>query len=198
MSFFEQIVFAFVPLFVAIDAIGTVPLVISVTQDFNPPERWRVIRIAMLTALAVGLGFLFLGEWVLALLGIKVAHFAIGGGLVLLVLSVRDIATGKMMDAPAREELAGVVPIGTPLTVGPATITTLLLLVQQYSHWVVLLAFGLNVAVALVVFLQSNLIVRVLGVGGVRAVSKVASLLLAAIAVSLIFRGLPEVLPGLG
>ncbi len=186
---------AFIPLFIAIDALGTVPLILAMTCDFKPAERIRVVNIAMMTALGVGLGFLFLGRGVLRLMGIQVAHFAIAGGLILLILAIRDITTGKLMDVPSKEELIGVVPIGTPLTVGPATITTLLLLSADYSYAVLLLAFAVNLVVAWVAFLQSNNIVRILGQGGLKAMSKVASLLLAAIAVRMVFQALPQVLP---
>lgn len=195
-SFPQGFVATFVPLFIAIDALGTVPLVLSMTHDFNRSERLKVVNIAMFTALAVGLGFLLVGRGVLRLMSIQVAHFAIAGGLILLILAVKDITTGKLMDVPTKEELIGVVPIGTPLTVGPATITTLLLLSDSYSYAVLLPAFALNLVVAWFVFVQGNTIVRILGQGGLKAMSKVASLLLAAIAVRMIFQALPQVFPG--
>ena len=82
------------------------------------------------------------------------------------------------------------VPIGTPLTVGPATITTLLLLATQFPLYMVLLSFALNMVVTWVIFLSSEHIVRFMGQNGLRAVSRVFSLLLAAIAVSMIINGL--------
>jgi small neutral amino acid transporter SnatA (MarC family) len=68
-------------------------------------------------------------------MGISFGSFAIAGGLILLALSVRYMITGHMVESAAedKQELLGVVPIGTPLTVGPATITTLLLLVKQQA-----------------------------------------------------------------
>jgi multiple antibiotic resistance protein len=89
-----------------------------------------------------------------------------------------------------KEEMVAVVPIGTPLTVGPATITTLLLLATQFDLYMVLLSFSLNLLITWAIFLLGNQIVRFLGQGGLRAVSRVFSLLLAAIAISMIIRGL--------
>ncbi|MBI2866098.1 MAG: MarC family protein [Chloroflexi bacterium] len=194
-SYARDLVATFVPLFIAIDVLGTVPLVLAMTQEFQPREKLKVVNIALLTALAMGLGFLFLGRWVLRMMDIQVAHFAIAGGLILLVLAMRDITTGKLMDVPTKEELIGVVPIGTPLTVGPATITTLLLLNDRYSLGILLSAFALNLVVVWLLFLLSHTVVRVLGRGGLKAMSKVASLLLAAIAVRMVFQALPQVLP---
>ena len=122
-------------------------------------------------------------------MGISVGSFAIAGGLILLVLSIKYMATGRMVEL-IKEEMVAVVPIGTPLTVGPATITTLLLLVTQFPLFMVLLSFVLNLFVTWLIFLASNQIVRFLGQGGLRAISRVFSLLLAAIAVSMIIHGL--------
>jgi multiple antibiotic resistance protein len=197
MSFGRELALTFVPLFVAIDAMGTVPIVVSVTEEMTVPQRAKVVNIALVTASVMGLAFLFAGKYILEFLSISVSHFAIAGGLILLALSVKDIVTGKMMEMPNKQELVAIVPIGTPLTVGPATLTTLLLLNQDYKLWIVLLAFAINMAVAWIMFVGGNRIASFLGQGGLRAFSKVASLLLAAIAVRMMVRGLADVFPGL-
>jgi multiple antibiotic resistance protein len=152
-------------------------------------ERRKMVHIAILTALLVGLIFLFLGKAVLTLMGISVGAFAIAGGIILLVQSIRNMSTGRMMDA-VKEEMVAVVPIGTPLLAGPATITTLLLLTSQVPLAVVLEAFVANVLIAWAICLGSYRILKVMGQGGVRAVSRVFSLLLASIAVTMILKGL--------
>ncbi len=195
VGFPKELVLSFVPLLVAIDAIGTLPIVLGLTEDATRGERLRMVNIALVTALVLGIGFLFLGKWLLRYLSIEVSHFAVAGGIVLLVLAVRDLTTGKMMEMPQKKEMMAVVPIGTPLTVGPATLATLLLLSDQYNEGVVLLAFALNVAAAWLVFVQGGRIAAFLGQGGLRALSKFASLLLAAIAVRMILLGLTQALP---
>jgi len=122
-------------------------------------------------------------------MGISVGSFAIAGGIILLVLSIKYIMTGRMVEI-IKQEMVAVVPIGTPLVVGPATITTLLLLATQFPLSIVLLSFTLNLFIAWITFLLSDWIVRFMGQGGLRAVSNVFNLLLAAIAVSMIIRGL--------
>ncbi|MFH1141832.1 MAG: MarC family protein [Chloroflexota bacterium] len=193
-AFWDAIVLSFVPLFVAIDAVGTLPAVIKASDGLGRRERLRVVNIVVATATAVGLVFLFLGRGILSLLAISVGHFAVAGGLLLLAFSLRDLVMGKMVDEPSREEMVAIVPIGTPLAVGPATLTTLFLLSDQYSLALVLLAFALNMVAAWAIFLQASVISSFLGRGGLRAVSKVASLLLAAIGVRMIFRGIELVL----
>jgi len=179
----------FVPLFIAIDALGNVPFFMSLTEGTSPAEQHKTAHIAVGTAGALGIGFLFFGRFILSLMGISIGSFAIAGGIVLLVLSVRYLTTGRMVDL-IKEEMIAVVPIGTPLTVGPATITTLLLLTSEFPLAVVLLSFILNLLISWGAFMLSDKITKVMGQGGLKAVSKVFSLLLAAIAVTMIIRGL--------
>jgi multiple antibiotic resistance protein len=188
----NSFILTFVPLFIVIDALGILPFVISLSEGMSTHERRKMVHVATITATIVGLAFLFLGQFILNVLGISVGSFAIAGGLILLVLSIKYMTTGRMVEL-IKEEMVAVVPIGTPLTVGPATITTLLLLATQYKLYMVLLSFALNLLIAWVVFLASNQIVRFMGQGGLKAWSRVFSLLLAAIAVSMIIRGLSMV-----
>jgi multiple antibiotic resistance protein len=188
-NWIESFVLTFVPLFIVIDALGNLPFVISLSEGMSKQERRKMVHIAIVTAALVGLAFLFFGRFILNVMGISVGSFAIAGGLILLVLSIKYMTTGRMVEL-IKEEMVAVVPIGTPLTVGPATITTLLLLVTQFRLHMVLISFTVNLLIAWLIFLASNQIVRFMGHGGLKAVSRVFSLLLAAIAVSMITRGL--------
>jgi multiple antibiotic resistance protein len=152
-------------------------------------ERRKLIHVAIITAAIVGLIFLFFGQFILKVMNIRVGDFAIAGGIILLILSINYMITGRMVEV-VKEEMVAVVPIGTPLTVGPATITTLLLLASQYPIYIVLLSFALNMVITWIIFLSSEQIVRFMGRGGLKAVSRIFDLLLAAIAVSMILRGL--------
>jgi multiple antibiotic resistance protein len=188
-GWFESFILTFVPLFIVIDALGNLPFLISLGEGRSKHEQRKMVHIAIGTATLVGLAFLFFGQFILNVMGISVGSFAIAGGLVLLVLSIRYIIAGHMVEV-IKEEMVAVVPIGTPLTVGPATITTLLLLVNESRLYIVLVSFAVNMLIAWLIFLLGNQMNRFLGHGGLKAISKVFSLLLAAIAVSMIIRGL--------
>jgi multiple antibiotic resistance protein len=185
----DSFVMTFVPLFIVIDAVGNLPFVISLSEGLNRGERKRLINIATITALVVGLFFLFLGQLLLRVMGISVGAFAIAGGIILLFLSIQYMTTGRMVEI-IKEEMVAVVPIGTPLTVGPATITTLLLLATQFSIFFVTFAFILNIGIVYITFLLSDQLMRFFGKGGIKAFSRIAALLLAAIAVNMMLRGL--------
>ena len=193
----HDFVMTFVPLFIVIDAFGNLPFLISAGQDMDRQQQRKVVNYAVLTATVVGLVFLFLGQFILNVMGIAVEEFAIAGGIVLMVLSIRYMMTGHMVTV-VKEELVAVVPIGTPLTVGPATIATLLLLAGKFPLYMVLISFILNMLITWIIFFLSQKIARFMGQGGLTAVSRVFSLLLAAIAVSMIILGLRStgILPG--
>jgi multiple antibiotic resistance protein len=188
-SWVESLLLTFVPLFIVIDAFGNLPFVISLSEGMSKRDRIKMIHVAVMTATIVGLAFLFFGQFILNVMGISVGSFAIAGGLILLVLSIKYLITGKVVEV-VREEMIAVVPIGTPLLSGPAAIATLLLLVGQFPLYIVLISFMLNLLVAWGLFLLGNQIVNFTGRGGLKAISNVFNLLLAAIAVTMVIRGL--------
>ena len=183
----------FVPLFVAMDPLAVVPFLVTLLERVDTGRRTRVIHVALLTGLALGLLFLGLGRGLLFVLDIQVAHFLIAGGIVLLAVSLRDLVSATPEVPPAPRELIAVVPIGTPLLVGPATISMLMLLTGLYPAWLVVAGFLLNMVIAWVVFRYAFRISAFLGEGGLQAFAKVAYLLMAVIAVKLISQGVMDV-----
>ena len=188
-NFFHDFVLTFLPLFIVVDALGNVPIIISLSDGMTSKQRNDMINIGVATATVVGLIFLFFGRWILGVMGISQGAFTIAGGLILLVFSLRYLTAGRWMDI-IKEEMIAVVPIGTPLIVGPATITTLLLLSTQYSLYIILISLAINLVLSWAAFMLSSQISRFLGKGGLKAVSQIFNLLLVAIAVSMIIRGL--------
>ena len=189
-DWWQSFILTFVPLFIVIDALGNLPFIVSFSEGMSSRDRRKMVHLAVITATIVGLAFLFFGELILNVMGISVGSFAIAGGIVLLVLSIKYMNTGRMVEI-IQGDMVAVVPIGTPLTVGPATITTLLLLATQHQRlYIVLISFALNMLITWVVFLSADYIVKFVGQGGLKAWSRVLSLLLAAIAVSMVINGL--------
>ena len=180
---------AFIPLFVAVDAVGVVPIFLGLADGIDEPARRQLVADATLAAGAVGLGFIFLGDAVLQFLGVTVGDFQVAGGVVLLVLSIYDLLHPE---TPLRQSGArlGVVPLGVPLIVGPAVLTTLLTVARTRGYLVTLVAFVLNLAIVWAALRWASLLGRLLGEAGARAVAKVFALILAAIGVTFIRRGL--------
>ena len=179
---------AFIPIFVAIDPIGLVAMFMGLAGNASREHRQREGFIGIFTALCVSVGFVFLGKIIFTALGITVADFQVAGGLILLGLAGRELLNISPADREATNDF-GVVPLGMPLIAGPALLTALLILVDTVGLIFTLFSMVVNLALVAVAFWNADLVARWMGRQGLRGVSKIVALLLAAIAVSLIRRG---------
>ncbi|MDX9979490.1 MAG: MarC family protein [Lentisphaeria bacterium] len=184
----------FVPLFVAVDAIGVLPMFLALTTGLERARLRQLIVQSVVTAGSVAVLFIAFGPLLLDFLGITVSDFMIAGGILLLVISLSDLLTGEKRQRQTDLQSLGAVPIGVPLITGPAVLTTCILQANTHGKLLTILAVLSNIALAGVVFWFSEAIARVMGRAGAKAVSKVASLLLAAIAVMLIRKGITSVI----
>jgi multiple antibiotic resistance protein len=188
MEFAHSFLRAFIPLFVAIDPVGLVPLFLAVTAPMTAARRRRVSFEAVATATVLAIGFMFLGEALFQFLGIRDYDFMIGGGVVLLVLAVMDLVThGK--PAVVEADMVGIVPLAMPMIAGPATLTTVLVLRGQHGAAMTALGLAANFLLLLGLLLLSGQIARVVGPAALRGLSKLVMLILAAIAVFFIRTG---------
>ncbi len=188
-AFAEKFLQAFIPLFVAIDPVGLAAIFLGLGQGVAPEERLRIARQATLTGGGIALLFLFLGASIFSALGISVGDFQIAGGLILFVLAARDL----IHSAAEPEKLPpdfGIVPLGMPLIAGPAMITTLIASAQTLGVRYALAGLVANLVLVVLAFHYSEKLGRLIGGTGMRAISKIISMLLAAIAVSMVRQGL--------
>ena len=185
----ETFLLAFIPLFVAIDVLGVLPLFVGLTGGLDERRRRILIAEATLTAFAVSLVFLAAGKLIFSFLGITESDFRVGGGVVLLVLAVYDLlfSRDRLREPHAS---AGVVPIGIPLIMGPAALTTIIILADSYGTLWTVLSILVNMLIVWLVFLRADAITRLMGEAGSRAVAKIAALLLTGIAVMMIRSGI--------
>ncbi len=191
LEWFAKFLQAFIPLFVAIDPIGLAAIFLGLGQNIAPERRQKIADQATWTGGLVALGFLFLGQSVFKALGISVSDFQIAGGLILFLIAAKDLIQPATEGEILSEDF-GVVPLGMPLIAGPASITTLLVLAQTQAIGLVvtLVALAVNLALVVIALHYSDWFGRKIGPTGMRAISKIISMLLAAIAVSMIRQGL--------
>jgi len=179
---------AFIPIFVAIDVIGILPIFLSLTEGIEDPEKVRIVRQSIITAFAVSLGFLAIGKFVFMVLGVSMSDFKIAGGIILLIIAATDLLFPQKM-ARLTDSTLGVVPLGMPLIVGPALLTTIVISVDLYHYLPTIFSLIVNLLLVWFAFSNSTRIIRLMGEGGAKAFGKVVSLFLAAIAVMMIRRG---------
>ena len=189
----ETFVQVFIPLFVAIDVFGVLPIYVGLTERMDDASRQKLTVQAVLTAFSISLVFLVAGQIVFSFLGITESDFRVGGGIVLLVLAVYDLLFSHDIER-SPEPLLGVVPIGIPLIMGPAALTTIMLLVSAHGYGWTVIALLANMLVVWVAFRYAPSITRGIGRAGSRAVAKVVALFLAAIAVMMIRSGIEKMI----
>lgn len=193
----KNFLMCFVPLFVAVDAIGVLPIFVSFTDKIECTKKSKVIFQSIITASIVALFFLWFGPVLLRFLDISISDFMIAGGVLLLAISLSDLITGQKKQRQTDKDCLGAVPIGIPLITGPAVLTTCILLVDIYGRLITSLAIIINIIIAGLVFSCAQPITSVLGKSGTKTVSKLASILLASIAIKLIRKGISSIIMNL-
>jgi len=197
MSILSRFLEVFIPLFVAIDAFGLLPVFLAVTGGMAEQRRRRVAVQAVGAATVISFAFMFLGQQIFRFLSITENDFRIAGGILLLVLAVLDLLqSGK--PAVHEPDIVGIVPLAMPLIAGPATLTTALVLASRadYGYGITGLSLIVNFAILLGVMLAASAIARAVGLNVLRAFSKLVMVLLAAIAVNFIRSGISNVIQG--
>lgn len=187
-SIIQKFLLAFIPLFVAIDPIGLVAIFMGLGTSASREHRRHQAFLGLLTGLLVAVGFIFLGKGIFSALGITVADFQVAGGLILLALAVRELVGFGRIDREKDDEY-GVVPLGMPLIAGPALLTALLILIDSVGVLFTLVSLIVNLALVAIALCNAERFARLMGRQGLRGISKIIALLLAAIAISLIRRG---------
>ena len=189
----KNIPLTFIPIFVAMDVFAVLPIFISVTSEIAEDRKKVIVKNSIITALAVSLAFVAVGEAVFRILGITIDDFKIAGGLVLLVIAVLDLLRygGERRKI---EESIGVVPIGVPLIVGPAVLTTLIVLIDHHGIVPTVISLVLNLMIVWASFVKAEVIIKLIGKNGIVALSKVMAILLASIAVMMIRLGITNLI----
>lgn len=184
----------FIPLFVAMDAPAGLAIFISMTEGLTEDRVKKIVSESILTAFFVSMSFLALGEFVFNILGISENDFRIAGGILLLTFAILDLVGDTERRKPAGK--FGIVPIGVPLIAGPAVLTTITLLVDNYGVYSTGTSLLLNLFIVWVLFRKAEVIVRFFGKGGISVLSKIMLLLLSAIAIMLIRTGIQGIAQG--
>ena len=191
----ENYFLAFVPIFVAVDALGMIPVFMALTHGMPKNQKDKLIKESTLTALFVAIAFLWVGKLVFLWLGITINDFLVAGGAILFIISIKDLLSyGKAARVP--DETLGVVPLAVPLIVGPAVLTTSLILVNSFGFYPTVASIVLNILLCGVILRFSGFLSKILGEAGSHTLSKIFNLLLGAIGVMLMRRGIEAILTG--
>jgi multiple antibiotic resistance protein len=193
---FEPYLLSFIPIFIAVDAIGNVPIFVSLVETVKGQKRRRVIIDAVTTATAMAVIFMVAGKFILRLLGITISDFQVAGGAFLFIIAVRLLFPGaeKKVNVLGGDKDIGIFPLGTPLITGPAVLTTTLMMVDKYSLIPTFVSLVLNMIIVWISLNRAEAIMNVIGPSGTRAFSKIMYILLGAIGVMMVRHGIATML----
>lgn len=194
---------AVVTLLVVANILPILPTVLDVVSPLAPVQRRRTLLHALLVGNSVALLFALGGGALLAAIGSGVDDVRVAGGLILLIFAIYDLLFSREQRKEPLSEIVegqlgdhdtqvGLVPLGIPLMVGPASLAAALFISEAYGFWLAALAIVVNASVNVVILLTSNVIMQRAGHGAMRASGKVFGLLLAAMAISMIRAGVVQ------
>lgn len=186
---------AFIPLFVAFDAVGLLPMFWGLAERLTSQQRRQAIIEAVITASLVTVAFLLVSKFIFTLMGLDVSDVMMAGGVILIALCLRELL---FSDEPTRRRYPspGVVPLGVPLLAGPAVLTTVLLVRDRYGWQITLAALLTNMFLIWMILQLSSGLMRWLGREGAQVVSKISNLILTAFGIMLIRQGILLVIKG--
>lgn len=187
---------SFVALFVIMDPIGNLPLFISLTKGMPIKEVKKNVDRAVLVAGVLLFTFLFFGFQIFDFFGINLNSFQIAGGIILLIIGIMYVFGTSLKYVKSHgSDLS--VPIGTPLLTGPGTITTAIILTKENGLLVTAIAAFLALVITWSILLNAHKLYKILGEHWTNAISRVMGILLAAIAIEFLTKGVAYIINNL-
>lgn len=180
-------------LLLVMDPVGNIPLFVSLLQKVPPARRNRIIVRECAIAYTTLLFFVFFGRWILDLLGLSNTSLNIAGGVILFLIALRLIFKHPegVFGADSIETEPFIVPLAIPSIAGPSAIATVVLLVsrapERMTDWIIALTVASTITLA--VLLAAGRIARALGPRGIAAIERLLGLILTAIAVEMLLKG---------
>tara|TARA_B110000444_G_C18852012_1_gene606584 strand:+ start:22546 stop:23109 length:564 start_codon:yes stop_codon:yes gene_type:complete len=168
-------------LFAVIDILGSIPIILSLKAKMGHLESGKATIVAGILMIV----FLFVGEQLLALIGIDVASFALAGAFVIFLLALEMILNIELFKSDNNDTSGSIVPIAFPLIAGSGTLTTLISLRSSYSFNEIVVGVILNLIFVYLILKSTGKIERLLGKGGINVLRRVFGIILLAIAIKL-------------
>jgi len=184
-------------LLAVVEPASNIVIYLSLTEGMKDKEKRRVVSKAMKISFVVLAFFALAGQLVFSFFNITVSAFQIAGGVLLVDVALRMLHPKRDEYSRERLEDIAVVPLAFPLTAGPGSITTVMLLMSQaggFAEWFfVFAAILVSVLVSYVGMVYSSRAVRVLGKEGLQVVTKIMAIIVLAIAVQFLINGAADV-----
>lgn len=198
-----------IALFAIVNPMGSLPIFISATSGWSKAERSRTARTVAITVMIVLGVSAFFGDMILDFFGITIPSFQVGGGILLLLIAISMMhgkqggtrQTAEEAQTMAEREVIAIVPLSIPLLAGPGAISSMILTAQQHpgiwGHLSLLIPIALIALFIWGLLLLSEVITHTLGTIGINIITRLMGIILAAMAVEFIAKGLEGLFPQL-
>ena len=192
-----------------VDPFASIPVFLSTTDGYTQAERRRVTQVVAITVFCVLAVAALIGTQVLRFFGISIPSFLIAGGILLLLMAISMLQakesgirqTPDEAEEASEKDAVAVVPLGIPLLAGPGAISTMIIATHHseglFGHFILLIPAALIGMVVWATFMAATRISERLGKTGMNIITRVMGLIIAAIGVEYIYRGMIELFPKL-
>lgn len=180
-------------LLAVINPLGNIPVYRDLTSGMDKPKRLAVIRLGVITAWAMIIGFALLGDWSLThLFAVTLDEFRIAGGILLFIVAVRGVMSGSLSYNLLSEDFRtrAIFPLAFPIIVGPGTLAVTIILSQNQTPLHMLTVSVTSCLIVYLIACGSHSLMRIIGGYAAMIIPRILYIFLAAKAVSLIMRGL--------
>jgi len=192
-----------VPMFIIIDPFGVLPIYLGLTGSMTPQARRKTLQYAVVFAAGVLAAFALVGKAILDYLAVSLGALRISGGLLLLVIGIAMLYEGDMprsrkkgpeepSEEPHLPEDIAFVPLGTPMLAGPGAISVVIILTGMADTLLVLASLAVVMGLCAAVMWKADLIFKLIGNAGTRALTRVMGLITSAYAVQMILDGISQ------
>ncbi len=196
-----EFLIVFIPMFIVIDPFGVMPIYLVLTKDMSPAERSKTLKYAITFGASLLVGFALLGKVILDYLSVSIDALRVAGGLLLLVIGVMMLYEGDTPrskrkgaedqdEEPHESEDVAFVPLGTPMLAGPGAISVVITLTGTADMPMVLASLAAVMVITALMLWRVDLVYRVIGKAGTRALTRVMGLITSAYAVQMILDGI--------
>lgn len=179
-------------IFAILNPLSVLPTFLSLTDDMVPEERHSIVFNSTIAVLIIAISLAVAGNYILSFFNINLASLRVGGGILLMVIAIEMLGGLPRTKSLESHNEVAIVPIATPLLVGPGTMTTIIVLSASYSIIALMVSILFVVLITYLLLRYSELLSRVIGRNGIRALGRFMTIIIAAFAAQLLYAGISE------
>ena len=190
--FMSQILIITGQIFAILNPISVLPTFLSLTDDMDDSEKHRIVFNSTIAVLVIGLVLAISGNYILSFFHVSISGLQVGGGILLMVIAIEMLGGLPRTKSIESNNEVAIVPIATPLLIGPGTMTTIIVLSASSSIIPLMLSILIVSIITYILLRYSDLLVKVIGRNGTRALGRFMTIIIAAFAAQLVYAGVSD------